>query len=407
MNIRGAIVVPQFAGRLEGRRRRPRWLALLPERKPGLEIQHRLQRSRPHVHRRARKSSARATGSPPTATARSGPSTTGRKSSSRTSSSPTTRRRSRAERERFTGVALAVRPLSAVRRIQRWRPHRRRSERPQRPLREPRQQNRSLQRRKRRRSRARRPPRLRNRGNVAGPGIAVTKSHLVFTSAPERRNLPIRPRPDPARRSHPPGRCRPHRPSHRPNSTATSISTVAHRSPTANCRSAPRPPTAAPRCPARRAPSGPTARSKRNRPGSTTGTPYHYRFKATNEKGTNFGIDRTFVPAYVLKVKTLPPSPVAEHEVTLRGSLDPDGKADRILLRIRGRHELRPENRKTERRLGLGRDRPEPRRSRASVRQGIPLPDRRHQRERQRPSAKIRSSAPPRRRTSPGSRPPT
>ena len=88
--------------------------------------------------------------------------------------------------------------------------------------------------------------------------------------------------------------------------------------------------------------------------GLTTGDPLPLRFKATNEKGTNFGVDRTFVPAFVLKVKTLPPSPVAEHEVTLRGSLDPDGKRDRILLRIRRQHELRPANRHPERRLGLG-----------------------------------------------------
>ena len=60
--------------------------------------------------------------------------------------------------------------------------------------------------------------------------------------------------------------------------------------------------------------------------GLETGSLYHYRFKVTNEKGTNFGIDHSFVPAYVLKVKTLAPSPVAEHEVTLRGSLDPDGR---------------------------------------------------------------------------------
>jgi hypothetical protein len=59
--------------------------------------------------------------------------------------------------------------------------------------------------------------------------------------------------------------------------------------------------------------------------GLTTGSIYHYRFKATNQKGANFGVDRTFVPAYVLKVKTLAPSPIAEHQVTLRGSLDPDG----------------------------------------------------------------------------------
>lgn len=61
--------------------------------------------------------------------------------------------------------------------------------------------------------------------------------------------------------------------------------------------------------------------------GLETGATYHYRFKATNEKGSNYGVDRAFVPAFVLKVKTLPPSPIAEHEVTLRGSLDPDGMA--------------------------------------------------------------------------------
>jgi hypothetical protein len=60
--------------------------------------------------------------------------------------------------------------------------------------------------------------------------------------------------------------------------------------------------------------------------GLTMGTEYHYRFSATNEKGTNFGGDRTFTPAYVLKVKTLSATGIEEDGATLRGQLDPDGK---------------------------------------------------------------------------------
>jgi hypothetical protein len=59
--------------------------------------------------------------------------------------------------------------------------------------------------------------------------------------------------------------------------------------------------------------------------GLTTGTQYHYRFTATNEEGTNYGVDRVFTPAYVLKVKTLAAEGIEEHEAMLRGSLDPDG----------------------------------------------------------------------------------
>ncbi|HEX3241895.1 MAG TPA: hypothetical protein VHQ97_02345 [Solirubrobacterales bacterium] len=60
--------------------------------------------------------------------------------------------------------------------------------------------------------------------------------------------------------------------------------------------------------------------------GLEAGTPYHYRFTATNEDGTNSGSDRVFTPAYVLKVKTLSATGVDENSAVLRGQLDPDGK---------------------------------------------------------------------------------
>ncbi len=60
--------------------------------------------------------------------------------------------------------------------------------------------------------------------------------------------------------------------------------------------------------------------------GLVTGAIYHYRFKATNEKGSNFGGDRTFVPAFVIKVQTEQATGTDAHSTTLNGSLDPDGK---------------------------------------------------------------------------------
>lgn len=60
-------------------------------------------------------------------------------------------------------------------------------------------------------------------------------------------------------------------------------------------------------------------------PGLTTGTTYHYRFTAGNANGTNAGIDRTVTPVFVLKVKTLPATEVADRSAMLQGSFDPDG----------------------------------------------------------------------------------
>ena len=61
--------------------------------------------------------------------------------------------------------------------------------------------------------------------------------------------------------------------------------------------------------------------------GLTTGQQYHYTFKATNSKGSNLGIDRTFTPPYVLNVETLSATEVEEHQGKLQGSFDPDGIA--------------------------------------------------------------------------------
>lgn len=59
--------------------------------------------------------------------------------------------------------------------------------------------------------------------------------------------------------------------------------------------------------------------------GLTTGQPYHYRFRAGNEKGSNVGIDRTVTPAHVIKLQTLAAKDIDENGATLVGSFDPDG----------------------------------------------------------------------------------
>lgn len=59
----------------------------------------------------------------------------------------------------------------------------------------------------------------------------------------------------------------------------------------------------------------------------TTGSTYHYGLFATNEKGENFGIDRTVIPAFVLKVQTLPVEEIDTDGAVLKGSFDPDNKA--------------------------------------------------------------------------------
>jgi hypothetical protein len=58
--------------------------------------------------------------------------------------------------------------------------------------------------------------------------------------------------------------------------------------------------------------------------GLTTGATYHYRFKATNEDGDNYGSDRTFSPVFVLKVKTEAADEIDTQGATLNGSFDPD-----------------------------------------------------------------------------------
>jgi hypothetical protein len=60
-------------------------------------------------------------------------------------------------------------------------------------------------------------------------------------------------------------------------------------------------------------------------PNLTMGAVYHYRFVAGNVHGTNAGLDRTVVPAFVLRVKTLAANEVADHSAVLQGSFDPDG----------------------------------------------------------------------------------
>ena len=168
-------------------------------------------------------------------------------------------------------------------------------------------------------------PAFGNGSSVAGPGISVTKSHLVFSSASGVEISRFGP-----------GQILPD-----VRTDQVDVDHVGHQSaelsgdvsldggtPVNNCELQIGTSTAysSPPVPCTPSSFGSDSTVEAEPTGLTTGTTYHYRFKATNEKGTNFGADRTFTPAYVLKVKTLTPSPVAEHEVTLRGSLDPDGK---------------------------------------------------------------------------------
>jgi hypothetical protein len=59
--------------------------------------------------------------------------------------------------------------------------------------------------------------------------------------------------------------------------------------------------------------------------GLTPGSVYHYRFVAANSLGSNAGVDRTVVAAYVLKLNTLPATGIDTSKATLNGSFDPDG----------------------------------------------------------------------------------
>jgi hypothetical protein len=63
--------------------------------------------------------------------------------------------------------------------------------------------------------------------------------------------------------------------------------------------------------------------------GLTTGTEYHFAVVAGNAEGTGYGIDRSFSPAAVLHVNTLPPTELASGDATFNGSLDPDGMPTR------------------------------------------------------------------------------
>jgi hypothetical protein len=167
-------------------------------------------------------------------------------------------------------------------------------------------------------------PAFGNSSNVSEPGIEVTKDHLVFSSAPNAevsRFGPGQILPDV--HTHPVG-----------------VDQIGHQSaeldgtveldggtPVTNCvlQIGQTTSYASPPVPCTPSSFGTDSTVEAEPTGLETGSLYHYRFKVTNEKGTNVGIDHSFVPAYVLKVKTLAPLPVAEHEVTLRGSLDPDG----------------------------------------------------------------------------------
>lgn len=63
----------------------------------------------------------------------------------------------------------------------------------------------------------------------------------------------------------------------------------------------------------------------------TTGQTYYYRFEATNEDGSNYGMTRSFVPPYVLAVKT-ESAEVDPQSATLHGSFNPDGDATKYFF---------------------------------------------------------------------------
>jgi hypothetical protein len=61
--------------------------------------------------------------------------------------------------------------------------------------------------------------------------------------------------------------------------------------------------------------------------GLETETPYHFRFRASNGNGTNFGPDRVFTPHWVKGLETDAATEIGPGSATLNGELNPDGEA--------------------------------------------------------------------------------
>ena len=75
--------------------------------------------------------------------------------------------------------------------------------------------------------------------------------------------------------------------------------------------------------------------------GLTPGSVYHYRFVGANSFGSNAGVDRTVVAAYVLKLNTLPATGIETSKATLNGSFDPDGMDTSYHFQYGLHHRLR------------------------------------------------------------------
>jgi phosphodiesterase/alkaline phosphatase D-like protein len=73
-------------------------------------------------------------------------------------------------------------------------------------------------------------------------------------------------------------------------------------------------------------PYGDSATVTANLPGLTKESTYHYRLVATNENGTNIGIDRTITPHYVPFIRTTAATAVERTCATLNGAYDGNGE---------------------------------------------------------------------------------
>ena len=86
--------------------------------------------------------------------------------------------------------------------------------------------------------------------------------------------------------------------------------------------------------------------------GLTAGTTYHYRVVATNSAGTDQGADGIFTTSAGPVAVTGSATSVTTTTATLNGTVDPNGRATDVVLRVRDEHELRLEDGREKRRLG-------------------------------------------------------
>ena len=119
--------------------------------------------------------------------------------------------------------------------------------------------------------------------------------------------------------------------------------------------------------------------------GLTPGTTYHYRLVAVNGDGTTRGADGVFTTSSAPVAVTGAASDVTVSSATLAGTVDPNGRHDELVLRVRDEHGLRVEDAGEERGLGHGRRGGLGGRVRPDGRAALPLPARRDQRRRDGP----------------------